>query len=212
MRPSNLSTMPVALALKVWFELSNRARPSGTLNDPRSRRRHSVIPFPNHACALPASLAVHSYCLRLAFALTNDWEMESRIRLLRLHRRAAPRAAARRGARCWVGGGGGGGAELGGDLGFVGQGVGGVAAQHDVFHARLHGGQGLGVAVDVEPALGDGVEHLLGNGSGADLAAAHGLVAHGPVDALALGGPVGRQAGGAVALALVDGGGDEKGA
>src|SRR6218665_649485 len=40
-----------------------------------------LIPFLNHPCTLPASLAVHSCCLRFAFACTNDLEMESR----RLH-------------------------------------------------------------------------------------------------------------------------------
>src|SRR6218665_37002 len=39
------------------------------------------IPFLNHPCTLPASLAVHSCCLRFAFACTNDLKMESR----RLH-------------------------------------------------------------------------------------------------------------------------------
>src|SRR6218665_2801595 len=38
----------------------------------------AVIPFPNHPCTSSASLAVHSYCLRLAFASTNDLEMELR--------------------------------------------------------------------------------------------------------------------------------------
>jgi len=33
-----------------------------------------VIPFPNHPCTLPASLAIYSCSLRSAFA--NDWEME----------------------------------------------------------------------------------------------------------------------------------------
>src|SRR6218665_738389 len=33
-----------------------------------------VIPFPNHPCTLPASLAIYSCSLRSAFA--NDWKME----------------------------------------------------------------------------------------------------------------------------------------
>ena len=35
-----------------------------------------LIPFPNHPCTLTASLAVRLYCRRLAFAFTNDVEME----------------------------------------------------------------------------------------------------------------------------------------
>jgi hypothetical protein len=35
-----------------------------------------MIPFINHPCTLSASLAVQSYCLRFAFAFTNDLETE----------------------------------------------------------------------------------------------------------------------------------------
>src|SRR6218665_2371102 len=36
----------------------------------------AMIPFLNHPCTLSASLAVHRYCLRSAFAFPNDWKME----------------------------------------------------------------------------------------------------------------------------------------
>src|SRR6218665_3099242 len=36
----------------------------------------AMIPFLNHPCPLSASLAVHRYCLRSAFAFPNDLEME----------------------------------------------------------------------------------------------------------------------------------------
>jgi hypothetical protein len=77
---------------------------------------------------------------------------------------------------------------VGAQLGLAGKGVGGVAHLQHVFHARLHRSHGLGVAVDVELALRGGVEHLLRHFGCRDLAAAHGLVAHGLADELALGG------------------------
>src|SRR6218665_2886839 len=43
----------------------------------RPERLRPVIPFLNHRCPSPASLAVHSCCLRSAVAFTNDLEMES---------------------------------------------------------------------------------------------------------------------------------------
>lgn len=34
-----------------------------------------LMPFLNHPCTLSVSLAVHLYCLRSAFAFTDDFEM-----------------------------------------------------------------------------------------------------------------------------------------
>jgi hypothetical protein len=40
------------------------------------RDLQKVIPLPNHLCTLSASLAVRLYCCRIAFAFTNDVEMD----------------------------------------------------------------------------------------------------------------------------------------
>jgi ferredoxin len=41
-----------------------------------ARTNSRLIPFLNHSCTLSASLAVRLYCLRFAFAFTNDLETE----------------------------------------------------------------------------------------------------------------------------------------
>jgi hypothetical protein len=41
-----------------------------------ARTNSRLIPFLNHPCTLSASLAVRLYCLRFAFAFTNDLKTE----------------------------------------------------------------------------------------------------------------------------------------
>ncbi|WP_157090215.1 hypothetical protein [Polaromonas jejuensis] len=65
---------PIAIPATAW-----KTPLVNVFDDPRplgKSEKYNLIPFLNHPCTLSASLAVRLYCLRFAFAFTNDLEME----------------------------------------------------------------------------------------------------------------------------------------
>ncbi|WP_265307728.1 hypothetical protein, partial [Verminephrobacter eiseniae] len=74
------STLPAGVSAQVPMAPDGALRVGGhqVVNQtPVAAGPEQVIPFLKHPCTLPASLAVHWYCLRSAFAFTNDVEMGS---------------------------------------------------------------------------------------------------------------------------------------